>query len=736
MYTRPFFLKYDFEKRYMVKFIKENGLLYILGLAIFFSLVHYRGFDKDAAIYLLQAMNYLQPERFVNDVPFMFGNQDSFSIFSPVVAFVFKILGVNAGGMLATLFMLFVLCVALSTFVFRWGRLFKVQKWTLPIALSMFVLLGGKVYGSGSLYLPYFEPYLVARVFSEILIVAGLIFFFDKNRYLSLAFFVMASFMHPLMGGWAFLLWCFYHFPKVRVLVLVLSFLAPLSGFLHIGRLDFYSDDWKPLYLKPTWDELAVYLSVPSFWLVMSRHFKGRVLSKFSIALFWVSLAGVYLQFVGSYAEHLLLYQVQPFRVLWLSMIPVVPVYAFYIHDCVKEDKALVIKDYAILILGLFVIAGMEWIDLCAANKYVWLVLLAALVTIAYIPAGEKDVLIGRFFTRALFTAGFAILFFDSVVCNYIQLAIEQNLGNVDLALTWFDMPGYLSVIRMLLLMGMFLFCVVQKKYGYALMFAFAFCNSALKILPMVGLLLCIKPNLSAVVKKSMLAFSISFSFLEMVNSMYRFNSTETLPLEGNPLVTIVMFITLFVAILLFFCVKWDLNEGKAIAPFVVLIASLLIWDAYRWDSRDETIALNERQMDVFFEKPIFAQVKDRGKLLFAVDYETPIQSRINFMTGAYADESIYVGEVFYKEQFVESNRRRSALLTGSSQMAHLGNFSEKMMNVYHNPDTLLSRVHYLCAEGEITHFASDYANMPLPKEDSVFLDVKQKYVWLYGCKK
>ena len=68
--------------------------------------------------------------------------------------------------------------------------------------------------------------------------------------------------------------------------------------------------------------------------------------------------------------------------------------------------------------------------------------------------------------------------------------------------------------------------------------------------------------------------------------------------------------------------------------------------------------------------------------------------------------------------------------------MGELSRYSEKIMRVYHNSDTLLARVDYLCGEGEITHFATDYANMPLPKEDSVFLDVKKNYVWLYGCRK
>ena len=718
----------------MVKYIKENGLLYALGLAVFFALVHYKGFDKDAAIYLLQVMNYLQPERFVNDVPFMFGNQDSFSIFSPIVAVVFKILGVNTGGMVTTLFMLCALCMALIAFVLRWGRLFDVQKWIAPIVLLMFFLLAGKVYGSGSLYLPYFEPYLVARVFSEVFIVIGLIFFFDDRKFLPLVFFVLASFMHPLMGAWAVLLWLFFHFPKFRVPVFVIAALFPLSGFLHVGRFDFYSDDWKPLYLKPAWDEFAVYLSFLFFWQAMYRHFAGKVLSRFSITLFWVSLMGFYLQFVGSYTEHLLLYQVQPFRVQWLSLIPVVPILAIFVHDCVKGGECLTFRDFAILMLGMFAIVGVEWIDCSVATRYIWFVLLVANIIVVYNSVGEKKIVIRPIVAKALFAIGLAFLIFDSVACNYIQLAIEQSVGNVSMAVAWFDIPEYLSVVRMLLLIIMTLVCVGQKKYGYALMFVVAFCNPSLKILPIVGLLLCFNSNLNSIIKKGLLAFAFSFSFFEIVNSLYRFNSTETLPLEGNPLATIVMFVTLFFVICLFFYLNRNYNVGKTVAPFVALIVSLVVWDAYRWDSRDDTIVLNEKQMDVFFEKPIFSQVKDRGKILFAVDYESPTQSRINFMTGAYADESIYVGEIFYREQFVESNRRRAALLSGTPQMISLKNFSEKMMNVYHNPDTLLSRVHYLCGAGEITHFATDCANMPLPKQDSVYLNVRQKFVWLYGC--
>lgn len=211
----------------MFSYFEKDKWVYALGLVLIFALVRYRGYDCDAALYLLQVMNYLQPERFVNDVPFMFGNQDSFSIFSPLVAVVLKFFGVNIGGIVATLFMLFLLSVALVAFVCKWSSLFGAERWRILIVIALIVVLADKKYGSGCFYIPFFESYLVARVLSEILIVVGLVFFFGKNRYISLIFFVLATLMHPLMGGWTLPLWLFFYYPKFRLPILFLAFLAP-----------------------------------------------------------------------------------------------------------------------------------------------------------------------------------------------------------------------------------------------------------------------------------------------------------------------------------------------------------------------------------------------------------------------------------------------------------------------------------------------------------------------------
>lgn len=708
----------------VINVVKNDGLLYALGLVIFFALVRYKGFDSDAAIYLLQVMNYLQPERFINDVPFMFGNQDSFSIFSPIVATIFRILGVNAGGMITTFIVLLAMGVAFITMVFKWTKLFNAYGWRFPIILALFVLLAGKEYGSSGLYLPMLESFLVARVLSEVLIVAGLVFIFDKNRYISLVFFIFSSLFHPLMGGWTLPLWLFFHFPKFRIPVLALAFLSPLSGYLHVGRFDFYPDDWKPLYLKPAWDEFVVYLGLLGFWVAMYRHFKEGPLARFSINLFWVSLVGFYLQFAASYVEHLLLYQAQPFRVQWLCTIPVIPVFALFVRDCLKNERNLILRDYAGLALGLCAIAACQWF-----------VLLVVCFVFIFTPIGKKEITATNLlWSRILFAFGFVFLLACSVLNNFIQLAVELGVGNTGLAVSWMHVPAYLAVVENILFVVFALICISQKKYGYALFFAVPFCCNCLNVLPLIGIVLYLLPNLSLVMRRLLLAFSLSFSFFELQSSLHRPNSTNVLPLENAPVACVVLLIVLLVVAYWLMILKKETSVRQKLMPLFLLLVSLFVWDVYRWDSRNDIVVLNEKQMNAFFDTPIFPQVKDRGKLLFTVDYEAPIQSRINFMTGAYADESIYVGEVFYKEQFMESNRRRSALLTGSPQMVNLAKFKEEIVNVYGNPDTLLARVHYLCDAREITHFATDYANMPLPKQDSVYLNVKQKFVWLYGC--
>ena len=88
----------------------------------------------------------------------------------------------------------------------------------------------------------------------------------------------------------------------------------------------------------------------------------------------------------------------------------------------------------------------------------------------------------------------------------------------------------------------------------------------------------------------------------------------------------------------------------------------------------------------------------------------------------------------FYKGQFQEATKRKNALLLGDSILGNWGNYTREIAKVYANPDTLFVRVKYLCSLDEITFFVTDYMDLAFQKSDSLYLNKKKKYIYLYRC--
>lgn len=708
----------------MLECLQKKWFLYIAGVAFFLALVRYKGFDDDAALYLLQVVDHLHPERFLNDVPFMFGNQDSFSIFSPIVACVYRLLGVNAGGQVMTFLMLVAWGAFAIMLVVKWAERFGLKRWTALLVVVFFSLLLNKCYHSGNLFLPMMEPYLVARVFSEVIVLAGLACLFSKNKFVSLVFFAFATLMHPLMGGWTLPLWLFFHYPRARISIVAVSLILPLSGFLHVGPLDFYPQDWRPMYYAPGLDEFIEYSGLLVFWFFMYRKLKGSVLSKFSLSLLLVSFIGFYLQFSGSYFVHELFYQAQPFRVQWLSLVSVIPVFAIYLHGILTDGREFSAMDYCGVLLGMCAISNEPWVYIVSA-----ITMLTVFLFKRCSRTPIKQLWINTFFVVSLL-----FLIASSVLGNFVQLALEQGLGGVSHAVSWIAIPEKMAYVEKALLVLLVLVCITQRRLWVAFALAVSFCNPDLKIMAIVAILFYLVPNINPIFKKILIALTITISFAELLASLDECNAIQSAPLQGHPMLSVVFLSFLFVFLLWVLMVKNSANSRFVLAPLFCTILLLGWWNACVWDARDDSQADCERQMDAFFETPIFPQVADRGKILFAVENEVPMQSRINFLTGAYADASIYVGEIFYYNQYMESNRRRSMLLKGDSVLADMAGFNVNIMNVYQNPDTLLARVRFLCNAGEIMHFVSDSGKYPLPLKDSVYLDQRKIRVYLYEC--
>lgn len=663
----------------MAPFLEKKWFVYISGIVFFFVLVRYWGYYEDAGRYLLQVVNILHPERFVDDVPFMFGNQDQFTIYSPIMAVVFKIFGVNAGGIFAMLVLRLLWCVGVILLILRWCRVFGCRKWALPVFVVCMATLINKCYGSGN-YFAIIDPILVARYVAFAFSIFGFAFFFEKNKIVSLIFFVVASLMHPLIGGWGIPLWLFYHYGKMRWPILVAVMLFPLTALLHIDRFGFFPADWmgSSSPFDPTIVDTLVFIGILSFWFVISQYAKDNHLSKFSSCMFWVFLAGMFLHYTGVYTHYQLLVQSQPYRVQLFCMVPMFPVLAAFLFERLQCKTPFPLLNRLHL---------------------------------------------SPILTRTIFAVSLFFFIACSFLSNFVRLSLEQGVGATGMALAMMDLPAQLLPVQVIILGMLVLLCLAQRRYLLAFVFAFSMFNDYATILPMVGMAYYLLERwIGETMRKILIVFAVIITFIELLSIL------PNSPLLGSAIPCIMFFSVLFGLVL------WAVVGYKKKIPFLLIILTVGIWDIAYWDARDMDGVASERQADYFFDETVFPQIKNRGRMLFAVGDELPLQSRFVFLTGTYADLTINIGELFYKGQHLEARRRKGLLLAGDNPRPNSLNFAREIENVYANPDTLASRTRFLCKNNEISHLVTGFAEMPFQKQDSVFLKEMGIPVYLYGC--
>ena len=665
----------------MLALLKNKWFIYVAGLAFFFILFRYCGYFEDAGRYLLQALHSLYPERFVDDVPFMYGNQDSFTVFSPLLIVFFRIWGVNHGGMVAVLLLEFFWGVAAITLFVRWFKQWGKLEWALPCFIACLVVLTNKIYGSGDYFL-IIDHILVARFAAEGFILLGLAFLCSRNRYVSLVMFLLASALNPLMGGWGIPLWLVFHYPRLCCPLTIAVVLAPLTGFLHVGRLDFFPSDWfeGALPFSPVGNDALVFSGILVFWWTAWKFSKNANVSRFAKVIFWLCLMGVFWQYVGTGLRHQLLAQAQPYRVLWLTFVPMVPVASLGLWDYFREPSVF-----------------SRWLD------------------------GKTRLL------QVVFGASLVFLVVSGLLDNVVKLALEQNYERIDVAFLQ-DVLACLAPLNKGILVMLLVACLARRRFWLAAAFGVSLLNGSLTILPMIATVYFLFPSINGWLKNLLVSVAVVFSLFEYLSSLI------ASPLLKHGAQGFVFLILLFVLVFWVACLCGSSRSRAVWIPFSIMIVLFVLFDISNWDSRSEWSVSDERQMDAFFDKPIFPQVQNRGRMLFVESREFPLQSRFKFLTGTYADRTINIGDFFYRGQFLDARFRKNALLLGDTALGNWGNYIERIADIYASPDSLLSRVRFLCGIGEISHFVSDYDNMALPRQDSAYLKVKHKFVWLYGC--
>ncbi|MFA6931237.1 MAG: hypothetical protein WCT05_13005, partial [Lentisphaeria bacterium] len=322
----------------LLKAFRSPLWLFFLGIAFFFALNHYIGIVSDGLLYLLQAVHWLDPERFSDDAAFMFGNQDSFCLFSPVYAAFIKCFGVDSGSELACFLSQGLWIVGFLLVVRRFFAKFHASLLTLFFALAFIALNAhGSAcakYFTGQTFFWLVEPCFVSRLLAEALGLLGLSFLFDRNKYKALGFILLGTLMHPLMAGWCFALWLFFHFPKTILPIAIIALLAPLNAFLHIGKFDFYPASWptRPLEYSASYFDVCRFVTYFAVLLSALRISHNRHLLKLSKSLLILLAICSYLYFVGAGTENIFLYQIQFYRVEWLYKIfaPMILVACFW----------------------------------------------------------------------------------------------------------------------------------------------------------------------------------------------------------------------------------------------------------------------------------------------------------------------------------------------------------------------------------------------------------------------
>lgn len=129
-----------------------------------------------------------------------------------------------------------------------------------------------------------------------------------------------------------------FFFQKTRIPVIVFSLVFPFSFLLHTGRFDQFPSDWlaRPLPFSPNYEIISRYLLLFVFYVILFWRSKNTQVKRISFSLCLLTIIVCYWDAWGGFGEHIFLYQVQPWRAIWLLSIIAVPLGVCAIKDSIR----------------------------------------------------------------------------------------------------------------------------------------------------------------------------------------------------------------------------------------------------------------------------------------------------------------------------------------------------------------------------------------------------------------
>lgn len=376
-------------------------LLLLFLLSVWFFGHPYFGIGHDGLLYAGQALHRLYPAAYGNDLFFLYGSQDEFTLFSPIYAALVDFIGLNAATITLLLagFGLWIVAVMLLV-----GGL--MHGFTFWLALTfIFALPGIYIPNSG---LSYAESFLTARLPAEAFTLFSLAMMLRGKWIYSFTGLLVAFSFHPLMalgGGVLVGLYVLRNHWKVGVLLVIAGLLlVGILAFVGVGPFDrmfrVMDDKWyqlavqrldvtSPLGRQPEdWNPILFSLS-----LLLAAAFvaSGRLRTIFVLVLI-VGLGGIALTVISTLFFHnLLLIQLQPWRALWITILFSYIAAAWLISEFWRRNET-----YRLLLLSFLT----AWFTLASLGGI--LSLLVCILFISYAHSG-KDLVVPRYMALPLY---------------------------------------------------------------------------------------------------------------------------------------------------------------------------------------------------------------------------------------------------------------------------------------------------------------------------------------------
>ncbi len=697
----------------LISVLKNKYLPFLFALPLFLCVYWYQGIVMDAILYVTQYVHTIDPSRFLGDPAFDFGNQGSLGFFSPIFGMFLERFGVSTGSFIYTLLMQLAWIVAFVFFVKGLLRLSRQRLWTLPVVALLACAFSNGAPFSHITWFHYLSSYACSRSLSIALGLGGMALLFNQRRYLSLLLILAGTAIHPLTAGWCLSFWIFFLFPKTKIPIAIFAIISPFSLLFRFGVFDTYPTDWlaRPLS-NLEYERLSAYVFLFVFFLSQIKLSRIKQVQNISSSMCMLIAICLYWNLWGDFGEHILLYQVQPWRALWIPSLVAAPLGICLIKNSFRSysKKRLVsTRDLGVVLLFFSFFVSVHLFSILFAS--VMLLML-------------KE--------RPLSLKGFAVAYGVIIFGGYLA---QQYL-------TWSlqGFPSFLPIsilqiyhVRDSFFVYQFVFTVVlivlffKKRYFLpALLLFFSIIFARFMLLPALPLFMVIFPK----AEKKQYWGGISVIILlvaldgaidtELRNQFL----TQCFPRGQSK--------TCFMAAFLFAAIYLSKKFSYKAITVCLLMCSIFALAGY--GSHASSILEKEKQLDSYLHRTIFPQIGERGRVLFFVSGDYPANPRLQFMTGSYFDKEARVGSVFFKGHY-RNSLERSHLLYWRKRVPESSVFFEyeTILAKIADADTLIDRVNFLCETREIHHLVTDKGQLPFAKEDSTMIHDSQK-VYLYAC--